>query len=1502
MKTLMMVVAVLALSASADTLTWSGGDTGSLSDAAWTAASGGTRAPQSGDRLVVPSGKTVTATDSDRTLLASLTGVNLSGTFILDGFSSAAYDLPATFTLSGAGAFKVLNCAQSVNVRGDNSAFSGPITVSNSWFTVCNGKALGSGPVSVYRGSIGPMNSFFRVAVAGTFANPLYFDAGGGYFGFELFSNLNVVWSGPITCTANSAGYCPRFVADQGSSLTLTGGMTGLRGFVDFNGNVLLSGEGVSYGAAEYIFCDSSINGKLRIGAPIAAGTKMVNAQAGVKFEKANVLNGVKLKVAGSSGSVDFNGCDQTCGDLETANGGVLTLSSDSAAATLTVSGSSPTGYCSAALKGHLSLALDNSATTLTLTNGAGNASNTDGSLIARAGTLRLGATASFAALESLQAAGGTIGVNAGAKVNPDVNLVITGNGKIDLSSGAKLKVSALTLGGTPLAAGTYTSTDPKELVNHITGSGELIVSAGGGDVETLVWQGGNGNLFDANWKAADETDAHVPYTGCLLSIPSGSTVTASGSDGAALLRFKGLELNGTFKCNAFTAGCTLGSAFALSGSGAFNVESCAGQFHLAADNSAFTGSFSFLKTTVYVDHVRALGIENAVTVSYGTTNPGGSYFFITVGGEYRNPLKIDGGSGWYACSVENASQVVWSGPVQCMNTTASPCPRFVAKDGARIELTGGLQGADGATQGRCDFNGDVILSGEGVTYTLPDYLFCDTGTLTVSADIDPATYLYVQGSATIAFGKANVVPDVRLVTTGNGKFDLNGHDQTTDEVKNDNAGNQSFTSVKAPATLTVNGSAVGGSLGAALNGHLSFAFDNASGTLTLTNGSRNASTTDGRLIAKAGTLRLGASANLPNLSGLVVQDGTLAVDAGAKANLGARLEFTQANAGVIDLSRGVSLKVDTLVLDGQFLPHGTYSLSQPGGLAGHIVGEGELLVANSSGEITDPNVFHWVGGHGTSLATAENWQEHAAPPLKGSDVLVFTGGASGAVVEGTIDVYGLVFDGASDFTLGAGANALVRLGAGCFTLTNRTLAGTATFTVAAPVETQASRQTWTIGANTALSLPATLSASPYVNDTIVPVTVSGTGTLDLGGDNEAFKPTFEFTTLGLVPVIRHSHALGSPERTIDVRYVPNAKVALTNEVPFNIYDSHYTPNERHILNPGKGYFVQRGRITFMTNGRTGYLSLYGGSIEGGLAAGPDNKGGDVWLQSYAGCNFRLAGEPVNLPGTLTLDNAGTFSIASTGNKWGGLRVNKSVLTCEADDVLSETGKLIFTMPGQGAIQSADYGCSIYGVVNLAGHDQTVTQVTNGWDIAEDSNPIYANRRAIVDSATPAAITVTGAQGGNNLRTEFRHAAGLTMAGTGTLKFSKWISPTSGRLEVRSGEFAFTAGGGWGGGANTATVAVIGGTLSVAADAAETAFGGSRNRTALSVSGSGTVNIADGSVVEVDTFSVDGVEVPGGMYGGADSPASSKRFAAKFGPGTGVLKVRRPCGFIILFR
>ena len=1499
MKTLMMMVAALALSASAETITWSGGDTGSLSDATWTTPGGDTRAPQSGDRLVVPTGKTVTAMVSDGTLLASLTGADLSGTFVLDGFSSADYELPATFTLSGAGAFKILNCAKSVNVRGDNSSFSGPFVVSNAMFGAYHQKALGIGPVSAYRGSLNQNQNFFRVAKAGTYANALFIDSGNGYNAFESWGG-DVIWSGPITLTAKSAGYCPRFVAGEGSSLTLTGGMTSLCGFVDFNGNVLLSGEGVSYGAAEYIFCDNNNGGKLRIGATVASGTKWVRAALGIAFAKANVLNSVGLKL-GKSGSFDFAGYDQTAGDLECENAGSPILTSESGAATLTVTGKATGGSLGAALKGHLSLKLDNSATTLTLTNGAGNASTTDGSLIAKAGNLRLGATACFAALESLQAAGGTIGVNAGAKVNSDVKLAVTGSGTIDLSSGASLKVSALTLDGTPLAAGTYTSTEPKGLANHITGSGELIVSAGGGDVETLVWQGGNGNLFDANWKAAGETDAHVPYTGCLLSIPSGCTVTASGSDGAALLRFKGLELNGTFKCNAFTAGCTLGSAFALSGSGAFNVESCAGQFRLAADNSAFTGSFSFLKTKVYVDHVRALGVENEVTVSYGNTNPGGAYFFITVGGEYKNPLKIDGGSGWYACSVHNASQVVWSGPVQCMNTTDSPCPRFQAQDGARIKFTGGLQGAPGATQGRCDFNGDVILAGEGVTYTMPDYLLCDTGTLTVSAAVDPDTYLYSQ--ATIAFGKANVVSGVCLTTSGSGKFDLSGYDQTTDEVKNAASGNQSFTSVRAPATLTVNGSAVGGSLGAALNGHLSFAFDNAVGALTLTNGAGNASTTDGKLIAKAGTLRLGSTANLANLSGLEVQGGTLAVDAGAKVNLGSRLEFTQANAGVIDLGNGVSLKVDTLVLNGQFLPRGTYSLSQPGGLAGHITGAGELLVANSSGEITDPNVFHWVGGHGTSLATAENWRENAAPTLRGSDVLVFTGGTSGAVVEGAIDVYGLVFDGSSDFTLGAGAGALVRLGAGCFALTNQTLAGTATFTIAAPVETQSSRQKWTIGANTALSLPATLSASPYVNDTIVPVTVSGTGTLDLGGDNEAFKPKFEFTTLGLVPVIRHSHALGSPERTIDVRYVPNAKVALTNDVPFNVYDSSYTPNERIILNPSKGYFVQRGLITFMTNGRTGYLSLYGGSIEGGVAVGPDNKSGDAWFQSYAGCNFRLAGKPVNLPGTLTLDNAGTFSISSTGNKWGGLRVNKTVLTCEVDDALCEIGALLFCMSGQSAIQSADYGCRLYGAVNLAGHGQTVLRMTNAWDIANDSNPAFADCRAIVDSATPAAITVTGAQDGNNLRTEFRRAAGLTMAGTGTLRFTKWISPTCGRLEVRSGELAFAAGGGWGGGTNTAAVAVTGGTLSVAADAAETAFGGSRTRTALSVSGSGTIDIADGCAVEVGTFEVDGEGVVCGTYGGANSPATAdKRYAAKFGTGTGVLKVLRPRGFMVIVR
>ncbi len=1485
-----------AWTAAADTLIWSGGDAGALTAPAWTCG-GTTRAPRAGDRLVVPAGTAVTAGDGDGALLASLSGIDLSGAFVCDGVGACT--LPPAFSLSGDGAFAVLNGGAAVfRVNGSNAGFGGTLVVSNSFFAVGHEQALGTGPVRIHRGSLPASSEFFRIEAAGTYANALHFDAEAGWFGLTCHASP-VIWSGPVTCTAATASHCPRFNSN-GYALTLAGGMSGLRGRVDFNGSVRLSGEGVAYHAAEDIFCD---NGSLVIGAPVDPRTKFVQATATVAFGKADVLNGVPLKLGGRSARIDLDGFSQTAAALTAVDQASAserpTLISSSAPATLTLSGGASQAL-GASLDGHVSLALDNAAASLVLTNCAGHVSTTDGELVVRAGTLRLGATATFVALAALRAEGGTLAVEAGACVHPGVSLALSGDGAVDLASGVALKVASLTLDGRPLAAGTYSAADPGALAGRLTGAGEVQVAAPGGEPATLVWQGGDGRLLDANWKAEGEAAAHVPYAGCRLSIPAGSKVTVEGDDGVLLARFRGVELDGELACRAFARGCTLDETFVLSGSGTLSVDACEGDFRLAADNSAFTGAFSFLKTRVYVDHVRALGIRNKVTASYGSEWPRGSaaYFRVNASGTFENDLSIDGGTGFWAYAVVGDHQVVQAGKVTCLNTTASPCPRFEALGGSALVFTGGIVGASGATAGRAVFNGNVTLAGTGAPYRLPSYFLCDYGNLRVSAVVGPATCL--RAKTTISFGRENAVAGVALFVDGTGTFDLNGYDQTTDALDGENAGAPAFTSEAGPAMLTLNGAAAGGCLGAALKGHLSFAFDNAGGAVTLTNGSAGASTTDGRIVAKAGVLRLGATARLPSVSALCVAGGTLAVEAGARVSNAARMEFAS-GAGTLDLGEGVSLHMDCLTLDGAFLPKGTYSRASPGALAGRLSGDGELVIAHSTGPAAEIPAFHWVGGHGPALTTPENWRENAAPQLLGGEVLVFEGDAPGATVEGEIAVYGLVFDGTGDFTLGAGAGAGVTLGAGCFAVTNRAASGSATFTVQPPVVLRSSRQAWSVSAHATLSLPATLSAAPDVNDPDVFVEVSGAGTLDLGGDNAAFRPTWRFLDTAFVPVVRHPAALGASDRAIEVRAVPNAKVAMTNGVPFKLYASHYEPLSRHAFNVGGTHYDQRGKVTIMRGDSTAYLSLYGGTISGGIEGVPENKGRGVWLQVLDPERpFRIEGAPVDLPGSMvTLDNRGTFRLAVAGNHWNALRLNKTILVCERDNVLAADGDLLFSREGQGATAYPGFQGPVYGVLDMDGHPQSVRMLRSEWTAAYDENPAYADRRAYVTSRAPAALTLAGAYTNDSVRCAFCGAAGLTFAGSGRMRFTKWTSTTAGRLEIRSGELALDADGGWGG--TNAVVAVSGGTLTVTATAARTAFGGADSRVSLELSGTGLIDVADGCVVDVGRMCVNGVPASVGEYGGVNAEGK-KRFAAWFGAGRGLVRVRRGSSLVIVVR
>lgn len=226
-------------------------------------------------------------------------------------------------------------------------------------------------------------------------------------------------------------------------------------------------------------------------------------------------------------------------------------------------------------------------------------------------------------------------------------------------------------------------------------------------------------------------------------------------------------------------------------------------------------------------------------------------------------------------------------------------------------------------------------------------------------------------------------------------------------------------------------------------------------------------------------------------------------------------------------------------------------------------------------------------------------------------------------------------------------------------------------------------------------------------------------------------------------------------------------------------------------------------------------------------------------------------------------------------------------------------GDLLFSREGQGATAYPGFQGPVYGVLDMDGHPQSVRMLRSEWTAAYDENPAYADRRAYVTSRAPAALTLAGAYTNDSVRCAFCGAAGLTFAGSGRMRFTKWTSTTAGRLEVRSGELALDADGGWVG--TNAVVAVSGGTLTVTAAAARTAFGGADSRVSLELSGTGLIDVADGCVVDVGRMCVNGVPASAGEYGGVNAEGK-KRFAAWFGAGRGLVRVRRGSSLVIVVR
>jgi len=1035
-----------------------------------------------------------------------------------------------------------------------------------------------------------------------------------------------------------------------------------------------------------------------------------------------------------------------------------------------------------------------------------------------------------------------------------------------------------------------------------------ICVSAASG--ATLTWSGGESGAFsDTTWTIGGEPAGRAPAAGDRLVIPSGKTVTASGSDASTVVALDGIDLDGVFVCSGFSSSLTtFPVTFSLSGAGDFRAYSCGHTagigIGIRSDNSAYSGTFYFSNTWVNVRNKNALGGANGGDVTFlrdqAAGYSGGLDFYAA--GDYPNNIYHDNFA-QYAGIAACCPGVTNSGVITAASCKNAGCTRLCGNGTNPITFTGNIV-RDSLLPVEIDLN-NVRIVGDGEFFSGPSKrVFADAGTSYIGATLSRDCSYFQAGAGGIGnfvrikFEKKNVINGVEVRLHSNVRLDMNGYDQTFTDISLAAGTSNRYISASSPSTMTVVGKSLAskGILPAALEDHLSFVLDSPGNTLTITNEASNPSTTDGALIVSNGTLVLNESVKMPSLSKLSVAGGTLSILAGAQVNESAWLEISAGTLSLGAVGSGDTLTVDRAVVGTTYVPAGTYTLASPGPFEGHIEGGGSVKVTRSFGPLPTPVEFVWTGGSGTSLSTPANWVGGEAPDLEGGCAVLKFGAPAAAQVDGEICVYGIVYDGTANFTLAAGANAKLRVGCGGICVTNSTSSAGVTFTVNPPIEFTAFGDGLSSSADSKLVLAGDLTAFPEVNSVDSRVAVRGLGTLDLSGNNAALLPAFEIMNRIKVD-IRSPTALGSPSRAIITRKgaLPNAYAPLTNDVPIDVYESFYDPQWVRVMNPNRTWFVQNGKITFKSAVNS-YISNHNGITAGGI----ESPGAKIWLGVDNTENHKphiIGPGAIKTPYNVLFDDGGHYDISAIGNEWSYAIVNASYTSCLGDDVLCSTGGLVFGTDTSSSRGWYPGGTRCIGILDLKGHSQTVTYISTRGSKAAGDAP---HQFGVVTSTVPATLSVAGSELCNDVRVRFAGAVSLEYCGTGRLSLSNEISRTAGTLSVQSGEVRIDAGAGWSG--SGAKVEIGGaGLLTIAAAGAPTAFGGDRSAVNLSIGESGKIDVLDGATVTVGRLCLNGEYVPGGTYSGANG-SGDKTYASAFGTGTGSLHVLNRCGIFILIR
>ena len=523
-----VAAAVVAHVTFANPVVWSGAGAGDWTDDDnWEGS-----APSAGDTAVIPSGATAPLmTAEDFTLANSLAAINLAAadsTLLIGNTASKDLTVPVT----GSGLFAVDNGQTVLNLKADNTGFTGPFFFTNSLVVVRNIKALGtSNVVTNYSeapksGSSTPTR--LEIEVSGEFGNE-----------FHLF--------GPSSGSSRMVYYCENdYVTNSGPCYvygnSVIQGPSGFHGFgfVTFSGGFHHTGAGYARIAKKVrIVGDTPCSirttenylrggilvqpdAELEFGAAVKKESSLFGSNP---FARIAVRKGILRFVGTSSfpdnnqgalafgnssendndvGTIDLNGYSQTICDhvKEPKTLTSRTILTSATPATLTIRGTfyrygfynwknAESKVANVRLEGQVSYELNSVQSSLDGRWQAGDGhtyftnetSTTRGYLSVVRGTMRLGADTSWPNLSELRTGKNGILLVDTAAVNPGRFLFSVTNSataSVTIADGILLDAKKAVIDGTYLDPGIYGSSeaglDAEHTLSFLSGTGRLKV------------------------------------------------------------------------------------------------------------------------------------------------------------------------------------------------------------------------------------------------------------------------------------------------------------------------------------------------------------------------------------------------------------------------------------------------------------------------------------------------------------------------------------------------------------------------------------------------------------------------------------------------------------------------------------------------------------------------------------------------------------------------------------------------------------------------------------------------------------------------------------------------------------------------------------------------------------------------------------------------------------------------------------------------------------------